>query len=216
MSKINFPLLFLASATFFVIVSIVVVDMAEAENPNLELKKVKAAIEKLNYSYRKPRSAEVNPGSEFLPKKILKLYVYSSGELEKARIDYYTLSGLFSQEKFIAAEIYIYNKDQSHLDYSVWLDDKDEVTQFQKYVPFRTVSSNKKTGVEIMIEEVINYDQHGIIIKRIETKYTLNHKELSALYLVSEYDRNEKLLTTETGGYDYDDLTCPANKRHCN
>lgn len=206
----------LQSFAFIVIALTLQIGVTSAESSDQPLIDVKIKLKDLKYHYGKPRVIDANPGSEFLPNEELRRYEYPSGNLELAKIDYYTLPSWFTKEEHLATEIYIYNTKQTHLDYTVWLDDKNRITQFQKYIPLEVIAKNRKTGIEVKIRKELNYDGNGKLLKRIEIKYTLNHKDLSALYLINEYDISGKILATETGGYDYDNLACPADNRHCN
>jgi hypothetical protein len=176
-----------------------------AQKPGEALKAVREALAKANYNYGKPLiSNRAISGDTHLPSEVME-HIYWNKKHNIIRIDFFSLPTFLRKERYLISEIYLYYKSRN-LRYAVWLNrDDNEIERFVHYLPSKVLKKDKTTGIEILDDVEIYYDDKGSIIKKIDWKYTLNHKKKEVTYIMKVFNSAGVVMSTEKGERSYGD-----------
>ena len=184
--------------------------------PILPLEEVKAKLaEQLVCKFGKPESRKTSGDYAGAP-ELVRQQIYPCGNTKRALIDYYTVpSWPWEKERYLRSKIEFRRAigKQSESFY-VWFQRGGQIEQIVWFPPGQ--HSGKGERYELWYGQELLYLGNGKLLVREDTVIQADHVTKSATFTTRRRDPvSGKVLSEESGSWEYDQLVCPESNPHC-
>ena len=197
--------------------------LADTKKNEKLITEVRQRMQELDQQYKNPEIVIAATGSLVAPDEYalreIKQVIYNTTEHKRVRIDYYIPPFLYQlpffsnrEGEFLGTEINIYTDAGDGRKYSIWLDKNRSIQTVLEWGPIIKTQSGH---IEYFNEVHTYYDGEGKLLKTWVSTTTADHQKRTAAFVFKTMDPFGKVISTEAGDADYDELACPSKKRHC-
>ncbi len=184
--------------------------------PVLPLEEVKAKFtERLTCKFGKPESRKTSGDYVGAP-PLVRQQIYPCGKSQRTLVDYYTVpSWPWEKEKYLRSKVeFERTRDKQSDSFYIWFQRKGEIEQIVWFVPGQHLRKGER--YELWYDQRLTYAGNGTLVIREDTVIRADHIKKSASFTTRRRDPvSGKVLSEESGDWEYDQLVCPESNPHC-